>query len=127
MTPLGLIYRLQARKAFKTDMLPSRFSLILSLVLIQVSCGLPYLDQRCLESPTGTLVESKFSFSGYACRRATDHCELGFIQAQHGPEECEAKEGCEFIPGKCYCPPFAQCICGGGPPSVCKAIDRKAT
>ena len=86
-------------------------------------------EAACLESERCTLevVEGEDSdgkaipegTGGYRCRAAEGPCETGFRQGSHSAEECVARSGCQFIPGRCYCPPGVVCICGGGPPPRC--------
>ena len=70
--------------------------------------------------------------SGYLCRAAEGPCELGTVQVASTlysaspvlnlEAACLAKPGCAFEPGKCYCPPVPglSCVCGGGPPPMCR-------
>jgi len=79
------------------------------------SCeSLPILD--CLESLQCTLTTKD---TGYVCRKADNHCEQDFSQKTGTAEQCTAKPNCQFIPGKCFCPPDVICVCGGGPPRMC--------
>ncbi len=77
----------------------------------------------CLDSPDCTLILDSEE-SAYRCRQATAPCELSFRQAADTPETCEARAGCRFEPGRCYCPPDVNCICGGGPPPRCAWVDE---
>lgn len=67
----------------------------------------------------------------YACREKRGPCEEGIRQTDR--DSCEARPGCAWNPGSCYCP-FAgygetavkdraqstgACACGGGPPAMC--------
>jgi hypothetical protein len=86
-------------------------------------------EAACLESERCTLevVEGEDGAGkaipegtgGYRCRAAEGPCEIGFRQGSGSAEECAARPGCRFIPGRCYCPPGVVCICGGGPPPRC--------
>lgn len=78
----------------------------------------PELD--CLHSASCTLVPTQ-ERGKYACRDAVGPCETGFAQAGEGDirKDCEARAGCEFQPGNCYCPPGLNCFCGGGTPAMC--------
>jgi hypothetical protein len=75
-------------------------------------CG-DLTELQCMNSAECTFT------SGYECRPAEGPCESGFRQSIDGPESCEAKENCSYLPGYCYCPPGMWCFCGGGPPPGC--------
>lgn len=82
-------------------------------------------EQQCIDSPDCTLaLVAEDDGGGYLCRDTANACEEGFRQSDGTPEECEAKEGCRFDPGRCYCPPDVVCICGGGPPPSCVPADE---
>ena len=98
---------------------------VLALMLIpqlgfakDVECA-RFSQQECTKSNECTLV-GQAQDTGYSCRPAENECERGFSQDSGTKEICEARAGCEFVPGYCYCPPKMVCICGGGPPSQCK-------
>ncbi len=98
--------------------------IVLLLAVLVYGCTGPKAAQRCLESPDNMLYQTRFSLTGYACRPARNECEKGFIQNLHGENECEANASCSFEGGGCYCPPFAHCVCGGGPPPTCVPVQR---
>lgn len=75
-------------------------------------------EMRCITSDECTLVLPEEGRE-YRCRTAEGRCERGFRQHDGDAESCEAKEGCRFVPGQCYCSPNVTCICGGGPPPQC--------
>jgi hypothetical protein len=75
-------------------------------------------EKACLESAACTLKKNKDSTS-YRCLPAKDHCELMFRQSEGTKESCETKQGCEFIPAQCYCPPDLLCECADGEPNQC--------
>jgi hypothetical protein len=77
-------------------------------------------DYECLDSPIHTYAESPGATYGYECRKARGACEIGFIQTEHSAEQCEKNPRCEYVPGRCYCPPGMECICGGGSPGQCQ-------
>ena len=77
-------------------------------------------EKACLTSAACTLKKTKEA-SGYECLPAKDHCELLFRQNEGTKEICESKQGCEFVPGQCYCPPDVLCVCGGGEPPLCRS------
>lgn len=81
-------------------------------------------EKPCLESAACTLNLNKTSKT-YQCLPAKDHCELMFRQSEGLEETCESKQGCEFIPAQCYCPPGALCVCGGGEPPQCKSNNQE--
>lgn len=86
----------------------------------QTGCRLS--ETRCLDSADHTLELQRSTFSEYRCRKAANHCEQGFVQSLHGQDACEAKPGCAYQPGECYCPPDVVCVCGGGPVSQCAPV-----
>lgn len=95
--------------------------------LLTVGCGsLPSAQLDCLSSPNHTLELAKTSVTGYRCTKA-DRCGLDFIQSEPDIEACNAKPGCEFFPGKCFCGPLDHCICGGGPPLQCRKKVTEST
>ncbi|MCB9644123.1 MAG: hypothetical protein H6728_13690 [Myxococcales bacterium] len=53
----------------------------------------------------------------YACRAPRNDCEK-----QLDMKSCEASSGCGYDPGQCFCPPdpLMDCVCGGGPPPMCR-------
>lgn len=59
----------------------------------------------------------------YACRAAAGPCEEGLAQSDRAA--CEARAGCEWDPGRCYCPEDVECFCGGGPPPLCRAAPER--
>ena len=77
-------------------------------------------EKTCLTSAACTLKKDKDT-TNYQCLPAKDHCELMFRQSEGTKESCEAKQGCEFVPAQCYCPPDVICVCGGGEPPLCKS------
>jgi hypothetical protein len=88
-------------------------------------------EAACLESGRCTLEviegeEIPEGTGGYRCRPAQGPCEAGFRQGSDTAETCEAKPGCHFVPGRCYCPPGVVCICGGGPPPTCREESLEA-
>ncbi len=76
-------------------------------------------EKGCLDSATCTLVPQAEAQRGYLCREARPPCETDFKQGTDRAEDCVAKSGCTFDPGRCYCAPDVVCICGGGPPPRC--------
>jgi hypothetical protein len=73
----------------------------------------------------------------YECRAEAGPCETDLFQGDKAG--CEAREGCVWEPGSCYCPfpgygttqvadkskdQGGACACGGGPPPMCKAAAR---
>jgi hypothetical protein len=75
-------------------------------------------ELACIDSADCTLAVAEGSRE-YFCRDAEGPCETGFRQRGDGADACEAKPGCRFVPGRCYCSPDVTCICGGGPPPQC--------
>ncbi|MFN0253560.1 MAG: hypothetical protein ACKV2T_42225 [Kofleriaceae bacterium] len=83
----------------------------------------------CLESDHCTLV--LLGNNVYRCRADEGPCEIGLRQGDR--KACEAKPGCAFDTGTCYCPcegaartltveeksSGCACVCGGGAPSMC--------
>ncbi|HEY8145669.1 MAG TPA: hypothetical protein VIG06_23470 [Kofleriaceae bacterium] len=70
----------------------------------------------------------------YECRPSGGPCETDLLQGDKAG--CEARAGCTWDPGSCYCPfpgygktqvadkdsnQGGACACGGGPPPMCKA------
>ncbi len=76
-------------------------------------------EPACIDSEDCTLVVAEDSSQEYLCRQASGACETGFRQRGDNAVSCEAKPGCRFVPGHCYCEPGVTCICGGGPPPQC--------
>jgi len=76
-------------------------------------------ELQCINSGESTLILVGEAPGVYVCRAAEGPCEQGFRQRIDTAEMCEAKEGCVFDPGFCYCPPDLVCFCGGGPPPQC--------
>lgn len=70
----------------------------------------------CIRSPACTL--DPVEGGGYACRAAAGPCEEGLLQSDRAA--CEARTGCVWDPGQCYCPEDVVCVCGGGPPPTCR-------
>ena len=89
-----------------------------------LSGGRQLSQQECLASPDHTLIQPSAD-APYQCVPARNHCEAGFVQDEHGAEDCEAKAGCQHDPGHCFCPAGVQCICGGGPPQSCKLAESE--
>src|SRR5262245_620406 len=71
----------------------------------------------CMQSTECTLDQEVERSNRYRCRPATEPCERGFAQAGFwgsGTEgvsaskaqqaECNARSGCGFVDGGCYCP-----------------------
>lgn len=102
-TPVFAQPRASARYSLKDDAVKS-------------CASLSELD--CLKSPDCILQKNQKD-SGYLCRAADNRCELGFKQSLHQKSDCEAKEGCKFLPANCYCEPNKLCVCGGGAPAMC--------
>ncbi|MBX7078867.1 MAG: hypothetical protein K1X88_06730 [Nannocystaceae bacterium] len=103
----------------------------------------------CMASPHCTLQHAGTADRRtYRCRPATAPCEIGFAQsgffgsgddipaAKRQQADCNARPGCVYEPGGCYCPcrgdgqttvpdgpdaPPCRCECGGGTPPVCRA------
>jgi len=75
-------------------------------------------EMQCITSDECTLIFTEEERE-YRCRAAEGRCERGFRQHEGDAEACEAKEGCRYVPGQCYCSPDVTCICGGGPPPQC--------
>ena len=75
-------------------------------------------DSQCLRSSDYTLHRNE---GGYYCLPAVSRCEKGFVQGSDKPSLCEAKTGCKYIPGDCFCQPDinVMCVCGGGEPPMC--------
>jgi len=61
----------------------------------------------------------------YICRAPANHCEAAFIDRGCNQQACEAEAGCEFDPGRCFCPSGVTCVCGGGPPPACRPIEQE--
>ncbi len=76
-------------------------------------------ELQCIDSGDWTLVLVGEWSGQYFCRPAEGPCEQGFLQRTDTEGSCEAKQGCVFDPGFCYCPPDLVCFCGGGPPPQC--------
>ena len=76
-------------------------------------------ELACIDSVRCTLELAEDDSREYRCRDAEEPCETGFRQSGGDAEACEAKPGCRFVPGRCYCSPDVTCICGGGPPAQC--------
>ncbi|WP_455202576.1 hypothetical protein [Kaarinaea lacus] len=72
----------------------------------------------CLKSPICILQKNQRD-STYQCRAADNSCESGFMQSLHQKSDCEAKQGCKFLPANCYCEPEKLCACAGGTPAMC--------
>lgn len=90
---------------------------------VAISCQ-QLSEQACFSSAACTLTKDN-NTKGYQCRPAKDHCELLFRQSDDTRETCEAKDGCEYVPASCYCPPGVICICGGGEPAQCRSRNDK--
>ncbi|HEY5602153.1 MAG TPA: hypothetical protein VIM41_03515 [Gammaproteobacteria bacterium] len=75
-------------------------------------------EQACLAS-TECVLQQQADSKSYQCRAVQNACERGFAQSLHNQEDCERNPQCQFIPADCYCPPGAQCVCGGGAPAMC--------
>jgi hypothetical protein len=84
-------------------------------------------ELECLHSAECTLVPTE-QRGKYTCRASVGHCEIGFAQEGEGDikQQCEARPGCEFQPGSCFCPPDKVCVCGGGPPAQCVESGKAA-
>lgn len=80
-------------------------------------------EKECIASAACTLKKDKGS-TNYQCLPAKDHCEFMFRQSEGTKEICEAKQGCEFTPSQCYCPPDVLCERGGGEPSQCRSVNQ---
>jgi hypothetical protein len=76
-------------------------------------------ELQCIDSGECTLILVSEMTGEYACRPAEGLCEPGFLQRSDTAQSCEAREGCSFVPGVCYCPPDLVCFCGGGLPPQC--------
>lgn len=76
-------------------------------------------ELQCINSAESTLILVGEMTGEYMCRPSEGSCEPGFRQRTDTEESCEAKKGCVFIPGFCYCSPDLVCFCGGGPPPQC--------
>jgi hypothetical protein len=76
-------------------------------------------ELACIDSDRCTLAVTEDGSREYVCREAAGPCETGFRQRGNDADACEAKSGCRFVPGRCYCSPDVTCICGGGPPPQC--------
>src|SRR5712692_6269441 len=51
-------------------------------------------------------IVSKTERGDYRCRARKGRCEANFNQwGPRAHESCEARVGCKFVPGRCYCPP----------------------
>ncbi len=79
-------------------------------------------ESQCLETAECTLVQEEEK-GPYLCREAAPPCETNFNQAEDTADSCTAKQGCQYESGYCYCAPGVTCICGGGPPPRCVALD----
>lgn len=111
------------------------FAKLLLLGLVLLCSARSYSDEtvkvcqskselECISSPECKVVLQQyepFKYK-YVCRKNLDRCEDGFIQRTGTKESCEAKSGCTFQPGNCYCPPEPglECRCGGGAPRMCR-------
>jgi hypothetical protein len=69
----------------------------------------------CLATVGCVLDGSEIAGSGYYCRDAISDCE----RIKDG-NVCMANSACVHDPGACYCAEGNQCLCGGGPPPVCR-------
>jgi len=84
------------------------------------------LSKNCILEPAGK------KYADYWCRKPANHCERDFAQIRErafpshealAPDPkavCNAKTGCVYAPGRCYCPPNVDCKCGGGEPPNCR-------
>ena len=93
---------------------------------LPADCG-ALSELPCINSSACTLVLADGGVGVYLCREAADACERGFRQRTDTRAACEAKPGCRFVPGVCYCPPDVTCVCGGGPPPRCESASENAS
>lgn len=95
--------------------------LLLAFVCVSSMACASTAEETCMNSPSQTLY---LSDGRYECREAANACEEGFVQATSTEESCSAKTGCQYEPGRCYCPFYkgVQCICAMGPPPTCGAV-----
>jgi hypothetical protein len=82
-----------------------------------VSCDGRQRDQ-CLQTK-GCFLDHGGQPDSYTCRAAKNDCEK--LTNDGGQAACQAQSGCTFTPGSCYCPEGTACLCGGGPPPMCRA------
>jgi hypothetical protein len=66
------------------------------------------------------LVTQDPSTGAYECLAPRNVCEEKFLEGGCKPDSCPREEGCELLPGRCFCPGGVECICGGGPPPSCR-------
>lgn len=104
---------------------------------------------ECMRSTSCTLEHEAPRSQQYRCRPSREPCEVGFAQAgfwgsgtegvtrsKQQQAECNARPGCGFVDGGCYChcrgmgrttvpdgdeAEDCDCECGGGPPPSCRA------
>ena len=104
---------------------------IFFFLLVLISAGIARADEeaicqdltelQCIRSEKCKLTGGEGANAKYHCRDSVDSCERRFTQESGTKEACESQPGCTFIPGSCYCPPLALCLCAGGPPRNCKS------
>ena len=104
-------------QVFKEDQ-ASSIAEVTDLVSTAELCDPNDMD-ACLRSANCTVEPIKDRPGQYYCRASKSPCETGFRQSVDGRGHCEAIGGCRFVPGECFCPPLALCVCGGGPPPQC--------
>ncbi len=93
-------------------------SMVSPTLAASIECdSLSELD--CLKS-MDCVLDQEPETKNYFCRNPVDDCEKGFSQYDPKKKACESKSNCQFIPGKCYCPPDVLCVCGGGSPPFCR-------
>lgn len=92
---------------------------------------------QCLASTDCTL--HHLGSTNYDCRPSAGPCEVGLRQGDR--TGCQARTGCVFDPGSCYCScegyghtkavaeeyGGCACACAGGPPSMCKPASAAGT
>lgn len=85
-----------------------------------------YTSENCrLDCPRKSGDRSRCrEYADYFCRPVKPPCETNHKNSIT-KQACEAKEGCSYDPGKCFCGCDidknlqCSCACGGGPPPSC--------
>ncbi len=73
---------------------------------------------ECLAASACAVVLASERPADYSCVDA-GRCGEDFDQVDGTVDSCEARDGCSYVPGECFCAPGLTCICGGGPPPRC--------
>ena len=84
----------------------------------ETDCG--RLSETACYQSSSCILQWQKQQSSYICRAADNVCEKGFSQSDGNEQDCESKPGCVYVPAVCYCAPNVKCVCGGGPPAMCK-------